>query len=154
MTAHFGTFRRNVQCRVPQDHVVRSQAIWINRLPRNILKALAAGYSSIQFGNAAMLVEVLSSSVAALVVLWSMWLFGRKKTSYKDCHVVVLGGSTGIGLAIAKQLISRGAHITLVARRQAVLETATNELAQHAQTGDHRPKVYVCSIDITDAAQV
>lgn len=105
------------------------------------------------FLDVVMLVELLTSAVAFVLVLWSMWLFGTK-TSYKDRHVVVIGGSTGIGLAIAKQLISRGAHITLVARRQPVLETAVNELMQHVQPGDRPPRVYVCSMDITDTDQV
>ena len=55
-------------------------------------------------------------------------MFWRSKTSYCGKHVLITGGSTGIGLAIAAELVRRGAHITLIARTQSKLDAAADEL--------------------------
>lgn len=52
----------------------------------------------------------------------------RSKTSYSGKHVLLTGGSTGIGLAIAAGLVRRGAHITLMARTQSKLDDAAEQL--------------------------
>jgi 3-dehydrosphinganine reductase len=49
-------------------------------------------------------------------------------------HVVVTGGSSGIGLAFARAVVGEGASVTLVARRQDVLDEAKAALiARRAQ---------------------
>ena len=37
-------------------------------------------------------------------------------TTLGGAHVVITGGSSGIGLAAASQLVARGARVSLVAR--------------------------------------
>lgn len=44
-------------------------------------------------------------------------------------HVVVTGGSSGIGAAVARIYAERGADISLIARRPALLETTRDSLA-------------------------
>ena len=46
----------------------------------------------------------------------------------KDRHVLVTGGGTGIGLAIARECGHLGARVTIAARREAVLAEATEGL--------------------------
>lgn len=46
------------------------------------------------------------------------------ETYFRNKHVLLTGGSTGIGLAAAKQLATLGASVTLFARRQSNLEEA------------------------------
>ena len=46
----------------------------------------------------------------------------------KDRHVLVTGGGTGIGLAIARESGHLGARVTIAARREAVLAEATEGL--------------------------
>lgn len=48
----------------------------------------------------------------------------------KGRRALVTGGSAGIGLAVARQLLDLGAHVALVARRQQALEWKVSELAQ------------------------
>jgi 3-dehydrosphinganine reductase len=47
---------------------------------------------------------------------------------FKQKHVVITGGSSGIGLAAAERLVRAGATVTLVARRPDVLEEARARL--------------------------
>ena len=44
-------------------------------------------------------------------------------------HVLITGGSKGIGLACAKVFLEEGAKVSLVSRDQANLETAKKELS-------------------------
>ena len=48
-------------------------------------------------------------------------------TSNKQRHVLITGGSSGIGLATAQLAVARGAKVSLVARRADVLEAAAAE---------------------------
>lgn len=49
-------------------------------------------------------------------------------TSFSDAHVIITGGSEGIGLAVAHEAVRRGARVSLLARRSDLLEAAANEL--------------------------
>lgn len=60
-------------------------------------------------------------------------------------HVVVTGGSSGIGLAAAERLVKAGSTVTLVARRPDVLEEARARLG---------PKALALPLDIADEKQV
>ena len=47
---------------------------------------------------------------------------------FKDKHYVVTGGSSGIGLAIARSLSERGAEVCIVGRRQEALHEAVTDV--------------------------
>jgi NAD(P)-dependent dehydrogenase (short-subunit alcohol dehydrogenase family) len=49
-------------------------------------------------------------------------------TSLKGSHVVVVGGTSGMGLALAQELLSQGTAVTVVGRSLAKLETACEYL--------------------------
>lgn len=57
-------------------------------------------------------------------------------------HALVTGGGTGIGLAIARDLVAAGAHVTITGRRQEVLDA----VATDGMTG--------MAIDVRDEASV
>lgn len=50
-------------------------------------------------------------------------------TSLKDKRVVIIGGSSGIGLATAKQAISQGAHIIIAGKSKEKLKQAQEALS-------------------------
>jgi 3-dehydrosphinganine reductase len=62
---------------------------------------------------------------------------------FKGKNIVITGGSSGLGLAIAKELAARGAIVTLIARNKEKLEVAKTEIIK---TGG---KVFVFSGDVS-----
>ncbi len=66
-------------------------------------------------------------------------------TSLHGQHVLVVGGSSGIGLATAKAAVEAGAHVTIAGRSEAKLELAVQALG-HGAVG--KP------LDATDDASV
>ena len=63
--------------------------------------------------------------------------------------VVVTGGGTGIGRAIASAFVARGDHVVIVGRRTEVLERAADEMARR-----RRGTVFWQACDVSDAAAV
>ena len=68
--------------------------------------------------------------------------------SFQGSHVLITGGSSGIGLATARLAVARGAKVSLVARRADVLDSAA--IAIRSEGG----QVAVAAADVADAAQV
>ncbi|KAH9325020.1 hypothetical protein KI387_005198, partial [Taxus chinensis] len=56
--------------------------------------------------------------------------------SLEGKHVLITGGSSGIGFAIAKEALSQGAFITILARSSSKLEKAAQNLAKHCGNPD------------------
>ena len=54
---------------------------------------------------------------------------------YQDKKVVILGGTSGMGLATAKMLIDEGARVLVTGRSQAGLDSAKQELGADAIDG-------------------
>jgi 3-dehydrosphinganine reductase len=74
------------------------------------------------------------------------------KNQYWNRKVVLItGGSSGIGLAAAKQLASAGAHVWLAARRRELLEAALKEV--QAARRDPSQLCGIVSADVSDAKQ-
>lgn len=67
---------------------------------------------------------------------------------FTDAHAVVTGGSSGIGLSVARQLAERGARVSLVARRQALLDEAGESLS----AAGHR--MQTVAVDVADRPAV
>lgn len=93
---------------------------------------------------------LLASSLLSTVL---SELFGHRK-SFAGKHVLVTGGSTGIGRCIAKRCLELGAHVTLLARTKANLEAAVESLKREHDADVYPPIAggnlqYVCA-DVTD----
>lgn len=80
--------------------------------------------------------------LAARTVQW--W----REYDFRNKVVLVTGGSRGLGLVMARQLLQQGARVAVSARDQAELERARSDLAQHPG------RVLTVSCDISDRQQV
>jgi len=79
----------------------------------------------------------VSTSALALVVAFAAALFvarRQRRYSLRGKNVLITGGSRGLGLEIARVLANRGASLALVARDEAELERAVEDLAAHTDT--------------------
>ncbi|MGQ7246030.1 SDR family NAD(P)-dependent oxidoreductase [Halomonas sp. V046] len=68
---------------------------------------------------------------------------------FTDKHVVITGGSSGLGLSLAERLVDDGAIVTLVARDTTRLEAAKARLLD----GTPDARVHLAALDITDEAE-
>lgn len=91
----------------------------------------------------------------ALLALGAAAYYTTKKSSsreewdYSDKHVMITGGSRGLGLILARELAKKGARLTLLARNDDLLDKVKQELESYAA------EVFVrtCDIRDTDDAQ-
>lgn len=60
-----------------------------------------------------------------------IWLSRKPRRSIQNRHVVITGGSSGIGLCIAINCVKLGAHVTIVARNVERLESALEKIKFH-----------------------
>jgi 3-dehydrosphinganine reductase len=67
-------------------------------------------------------------------------------------HAIITGGSSGIGRATARLLTRRGAHVSIVARRQELLDETLAELSD--LRGDPGQRLRACSADVASWEQV
>lgn len=68
-------------------------------------------------------------------------------THLQDQHIAVVGGSSGIGLAVAAAALKSGARVSIMARSQARLDRARQQLA----AGD---ALQIVAVDVTDESAV
>jgi short-subunit dehydrogenase len=66
-------------------------------------------------------------------------------------HAIITGGSSGIGLALARKLAAAGYDLSLIARRETQLGAAAAEIRQHFSRGDQQLAVFPA--DVADARQ-
>jgi NAD(P)-dependent dehydrogenase (short-subunit alcohol dehydrogenase family) len=65
-------------------------------------------------------------------------------------RILVTGGGSGLGKAIASALVAHGAEVVLWGRRAGVLEAAASEIAMHGDPA----RIVVDSVDVRDAEAV
>ena len=70
---------------------------------------------------------------------------------FHNQHTIITGGSSGIGRATARLLIRRGAHLSIIARRQELLDETLAELEALRDNPAQRLRAY--SADVTDWEQ-
>ncbi|KRY39209.1 PRKCA-binding protein, partial [Trichinella spiralis] len=77
--------------------------------------------------------------------------------SLRGWHVFITGGTKGIGLALAREAVRQGAHVTVLARQQQLIDTVVFELSELADISQKQiVKGYQCDMtsDYDKIAQV
>ena len=69
-------------------------------------------------------------------------------------HVLITGGSKGIGLACAHGFLREGARISLVSRSQVSLESALQQLAQEFPDVHARVGIFAADLEVAEQAGV
>ncbi|XP_006464124.1 hypothetical protein AGABI2DRAFT_194697 [Agaricus bisporus var. bisporus H97] len=67
-------------------------------------------------------------------------------------HCYITGGSSGLGLSLAKILARKGANISIVARSQKKLDAALKEIEAERQTPNQKFRVYSFALDTAKAS--
>jgi NAD(P)-dependent dehydrogenase (short-subunit alcohol dehydrogenase family) len=80
--------------------------------------------------------------------------YSSKEKRLAGQHVLITGGSAGIGLALAKLYVAAGCNVTLVARSKPKLDEAKEQLQSLPIKAEHRGSVQVFSADVTDLDKV
>lgn len=75
------------------------------------------------------------------------------KVAFAQQHVIITGGSSGIGRALANQLTQLGAHVSIIARRPALLEETVTELESQRISPHQRLRSYSANVADEQAIQ-
>lgn len=83
-----------------------------------------------------------------VLALYFLLVVSKKPTNLdlNESHVVITGGSSGIGLEIAKICLSKGSTVTLVARNITKLQKAKEKLEESCASS----KISVLSLDVSE----
>lgn len=90
--------------------------------------------------------------VFILLLLYFRLVFIGKLQSLNNKHVVITGGTSGIGKATAINCLKRGANVTIIARNEQILKNTQNELQKYCTTSSQTIK-YAAG-DVTNATQI
>ena len=92
---------------------------------------------------------ILGIDVAGIVIVEVIRMFKYLHYSFNGKHVLITGGSSGLGLELAKQIASEKAVVTIVARRKDQLELAKQEIISYCKKrGCSSPSVHVIQGDV------
>ncbi|KAL0118463.1 hypothetical protein PUN28_009255 [Cardiocondyla obscurior] len=86
-------------------------------------------------------------AIYAFIVVYESFFRTNRIKDIKNKHVVVTGGSSGIGKCMAILAAKRGANVTIIARNLQNLEKAKHEILQACKDRDV-PRVECLSLDI------
>ena len=98
---------------------------------------------------------VVALSAATLLAVIGDFVYSKiTKVPFKPQgkYCLITGGSTGLGKALAIELVKSGAHVCIVARRITELESAVNEIETYKKRQDQQ--VIYISADVTSQKDV
>ena len=99
---------------------------------------LTVATGSWQAANLSMLGLLVITWLLAFFLLRETFTLGYQRQLQKGAHVMITGGSSGIGLALAGQMAVDGYDVTLIARGQDKLNAAVAELERRRSTEKQR----------------
>jgi len=93
--------------------------------------------------------------LGSLLLLGTLWAFIRDNlhknaTSFRGKHVLITGGSKGLGLELARELFTQGAKVSIAARDPVALRTAQTYITRKAEVKE----VLTIEMDVTSEESV
>ncbi|GLG95616.1 Dehydrogenase/reductase SDR family protein 7-like [Gryllus bimaculatus] len=94
--------------------------------------------------------ELIGCGVLIVAILYVVYKYlTRSKRSLDKKHVVITGGSSGIGKAVAIEVARMGANVTLIARNEEKLHSAKLEVMRNCIHPEQQ-KVQYFSVDVSE----
>lgn len=96
-----------------------------------------------------------SAATSAVFLLTTAWLIYRRNkevVQFNGSHIVITGGSSGIGLCIAHCALEEGARVTIIARDAKKLAAAETQLL--AQNANSSARIASFSCDASDPVAI
>ncbi|EEB13554.1 short-chain dehydrogenase, putative [Pediculus humanus corporis] len=91
----------------------------------------------------------LGFGIILLLLYWfSKGFKSVEKSDLHNKHVLITGGSSGIGKSVAIEAAKLGAHVTIVARNSEKLELAVNEIKNVMNTSFQKLSPYNISVTL------
>lgn len=91
----------------------------------------------------------MAPAAACGYLLTQLFVHRNTPDSFRGQSVIITGGSRGLGLALARELVNENANVTLIARDEDELRRAKKSLESM-----NRGLVHMIACDITDTAQL
>ena len=92
---------------------------------------------------------LLGIDIVGITIVEVIRLCKYLRYSFKGKHVLITGGSSGLGLELAKQIASEKATVTIIARRKDQLELARQEITSYCRKrGCSSPSIYIVQGDV------
>jgi len=92
------------------------------------------------------------AAIAIFIILRVSPSLFKKKVQFQNKNVVITGGSSGIGKAIACLLVKEGANVAIMARTKSKLDEAVEEIRKYCKSPSQKVISLVC--DVTDRNSV
>lgn len=99
------------------------------------------------------MILILLLPFVLLGVLYILQKYTVRIKSLKGKHVVITGGSSGIGKSVGKLAAKLGAHVTILARDAEKLKSATEEIVSTCFDKENQT-IKAISLDVTDPQKV
>lgn len=92
---------------------------------------------------------LLGLDVTGLLITEIIHQIKAWRYSFSGKHVVITGGSSGLGLELAKRIAAESAKVTIVARKIKLLETAKEEIIAYCKNkGIMTPHIDIAVADV------
>jgi short-subunit dehydrogenase len=85
---------------------------------------------------------------SVIFYLYTYFYFKRKKIPYENSHILIFGGSSGLGESIAILLSKKGNNISIASRSEKKLKETKEKILK--QNPNSKCEYYICDMTITE----